>query len=1166
MLLKWDQVVARPEYQALPDNQKAAAADQYFNDVVAPHVPANDLPVAANQFSQFSGFNIVGHKHEQPGIVDTIKSEIPRIGKAALAGAGEAYADVGKFIGLNKLANTITGQNVDPSAFFKQIEKNNQPKTTAGRVLAGAGSILGESPLFIPGAVAGGGAAAGISALAKLGPKAAAVLESILGSSGSFAGESAVRGKSGEDIAKSAVTGAAVGVAGPVAGSVTRLLPKGIQHIVKTPAELTGQAVSLAGSEAALNGKPITPGSAGETLGTLAALALAGKAGAKLFTRNTPDKQAVPTDIQSLSDAIAKTAPSARITASANVHGEVKNAQAEHQARIDNNNAALADTEARMRNNIAKVDQAVARGDKVPEAVLSAAETLKGELKSSPNDPGGKPPPPAGVGVLKNVKPEHARRGVSNSSDFLTRIKQNGGLKLSDMRDITGESKVKHSGAVGLFRKNGKGIDSHIEQFGSDFGININNLPRADIVDGGTQHFKDMVRAAIHGKKIESIDEHTNQDPAKIQLEQEANKHGLNISSMSFDKAVAAVNNAQDVADFGHDWKTKAITEADDKKYSDWLAARAREKDAFAVVTNEDGSKLTQSVKGEIASFEDLAKIDKGVTDYERRRNEGLRNANANSKEDGSQSAGTASENRTPEKQSVRLPQAGENKDGLNLSPQESKADKKKKSSNPEATLFDTGKPVIEPDTIKAVKDQQGIEPGSLLDKTGRESAQKQTSIPDTEKKDHTTQSGDISSLSRKPGFRTIKTTGLPDNLAEATTHTSLAFLKGKDGTPRRQKYEEAKRKGNDRFARQVIDASVKPGVFADIKRKLNPNKPIYIVPVQQTEGERLNRLPMAYAMRLAQKVGGKIVRNIVRVEGKHNTDATEADRLMNRIRFDGNIPDKNGQYVIADDNYTSGNTTMALVQHLMSKGIDPEYIHVTSISASRRGKGIIPRAGQIEGMLRDSGLTREALSSIIGHDVGGFTDAEINIIRDQIRKSTRSTGSESLRRIFAGGSKEVVRGDGPDGQGRGSSASGVRRLSTPPYRPLAELARFNAHGLPVKHVQAFADTITSKWKNGPRINVVNEPEDVPFSVPLDTEGVFHNGEVWLISKNLETGRRMQEVLLHEVFGHVAPREFLGPVWHSFLDNAYAGNKDAIDSLANELNHGGNCKTLIKIA
>lgn len=67
MAAKWSDVVAKPEYQALPDDQKAEAQNQYFNSVVAPQVAAPSLGEAKSQF--FNAYP--APKPAQPSLAST---------------------------------------------------------------------------------------------------------------------------------------------------------------------------------------------------------------------------------------------------------------------------------------------------------------------------------------------------------------------------------------------------------------------------------------------------------------------------------------------------------------------------------------------------------------------------------------------------------------------------------------------------------------------------------------------------------------------------------------------------------------------------------------------------------------------------------------------------------------------------------------------------------------------------------------------------------------------------------------------------------------------------------------------------------------------------------------------------------------------------------------
>lgn len=52
---KWSEVVANPEYQALPDDQKEAARAQYFQEVVAPQVSPDQVQAARAEFDADTG-------------------------------------------------------------------------------------------------------------------------------------------------------------------------------------------------------------------------------------------------------------------------------------------------------------------------------------------------------------------------------------------------------------------------------------------------------------------------------------------------------------------------------------------------------------------------------------------------------------------------------------------------------------------------------------------------------------------------------------------------------------------------------------------------------------------------------------------------------------------------------------------------------------------------------------------------------------------------------------------------------------------------------------------------------------------------------------------------------------------------------------------------------
>jgi hypothetical protein len=245
------------------------------------------------------------------------------------------------------------------------------------------------------------------------------------------------------------------------------------------------------------------------------------------------------------------------------------------------------------------------------------------------------------------------------------------------------------------------------------------------------------------------------------------------------------------------------------------------------------------------------------------------------------------------------------------------------------------------------------------------------------------------------PVKRTIKTTELPEDLHNVTAQTSLIALKGKKGSDRHTEYTAAKTGGDDHAAINVVERVTKDHKIEAIRKTLDPNKPIYIVPVINVEGKALNRLPVAHAYKLADKLGGHVVSSIVKTQGTPNTNEKADARLTKHIGYDGTIPDPNGQYIIADDNYTSGRTVMALFEHLRAQGADVKGI--TTLASSRYGYGIKPREGAIDKLAEHTGLNKSEMGAILGHEVEHLTNAEINTI---LRTSKR--GAESFRSRFA--------------------------------------------------------------------------------------------------------------------------------------------------------------------
>jgi len=271
----------------------------------------------------------------------------------------------------------------------------------------------------------------------------------------------------------------------------------------------------------------------------------------------------------------------------------------------------------------------------------------------------------------------------------------------------------------------------------------------------------------------------------------------------------------------------------------------------------------------------------------------------------------------------------------------------------------------------------------------------------------------------RPADFRQLDMSALPDSMNEVVNHTSLSSLQGKKGSKEHAEYLAAKNDGDVEAALNVVDRVLKPAVIENIRKQLDPNKPLYVVPVRQRESDSMNAIPVAYAGRMAEALDGSVVTSIVKTEGGKNTGKSQSDRLMDKHGYDGEVPDADGQYIIVDDNYTSGNTIVPLIELIQSQGGSVPVL--STLAISRYGKSFKPKQEKINKLTEQTGLTKNEINTIIGHDLENLTGTELQIILNTTRQGD---GAAKLRGLFE------IRGSG-DVRGSQSLDQSSRRQSS---------------------------------------------------------------------------------------------------------------------------------------
>lgn len=202
----------------------------------------------------------------------------------------------------------------------------------------------------------------------------------------------------------------------------------------------------------------------------------------------------------------------------------------------------------------------------------------------------------------------------------------------------------------------------------------------------------------------------------------------------------------------------------------------------------------------------------------------------------------------------------------------------------------------------------------------------------------------------------------------EVYANTSVSVLQNEEG------FECAKHNGDGMAANKIIDRHMKFEVLREIWRSHNEALPLYIVPIIASEYEdRLNALPIAYAVTLARELGGAVWPGIIKISGEPNTGQTAIKRYANRQIFAGSQPPSGAEIIIVDDTFTTGQTIVSLRKYL-----DRNPVAVTTIASGRYGKTLIPKQQVIEAAIKKAKVTRERFIDILGLSPECLTNAQL--------------------------------------------------------------------------------------------------------------------------------------------------------------------------------------------
>lgn len=128
-----------------------------------------------------------------------------------------------------------------------------------------------------------------------------------------------------------------------------------------------------------------------------------------------------------------------------------------------------------------------------------------------------------------------------------------------------------------------------------------------------------------------------------------------------------------------------------------------------------------------------------------------------------------------------------------------------------------------------------------------------------------------------------------------------------------------AAKKGDWRAALDLVDRLLSPALIDDVRSVIGAKRP-KIVPVLAAEASGNNKIPLAFAELLADRLGLQVETGILQREKVHRTDSGSDHRLAFNPSFTGSVAA--GQtYLVVDDTLTMGGTLASLRGYIENRG-----------------------------------------------------------------------------------------------------------------------------------------------------------------------------------------------------------------------------------------------------
>lgn len=215
--------------------------------------------------------------------------------------------------------------------------------------------------------------------------------------------------------------------------------------------------------------------------------------------------------------------------------------------------------------------------------------------------------------------------------------------------------------------------------------------------------------------------------------------------------------------------------------------------------------------------------------------------------------------------------------------------------------------------------------------------------------------------MARDIAFSRTSATSMPDaiigsTLGSASSHPDYAAAKA----------------GDIEAAFRLAQDIVTPELVAKVRAAIGDSKPV-VVPVAAEEATGRNRIPVAAAGVLAQRLGLSTSGAIVQANRAHRTGMDGLDRIFAPVDFAGAVEAK--PYLLVDDTLTQGGTFAALASHIREGG--GTVAGVIALTGKQYSAKIQPSVETLASLRQKHGDLENEFRAATGYGFDSLTESE---------------------------------------------------------------------------------------------------------------------------------------------------------------------------------------------